>query len=103
MSKLQTNLNAIDQKQAIPGPKGEKGIQGNQGNQGNRGSKGDQGSTGRTGSRGSTGPRGQKGNKGERGYRGANPPEYLEMTRTGFDGKRCGPYIVGTNWNCIET
>ena len=31
LSKLQTNLNCIDERQAIPGPKRKTGIQGHQG------------------------------------------------------------------------
>jgi hypothetical protein len=40
MSKLQNNLNSIDERQAIPGPKGETGIQGPQGPQGDQGTQG---------------------------------------------------------------
>ena len=34
LSKLQTNLNCIDERQAIPGRLGETGIQGHQGTPG---------------------------------------------------------------------
>ena len=39
LSKLQRNLHCIDERQAVPGPKGEMGIQRHQGPQGTPGIK----------------------------------------------------------------
>ena len=94
MSKLQTNLNSIDEKQAVPGPKGDKGIQGSQGPKGEKGISGNRGITGPKGVRGATGPTGptgQKGIKGEMGKRGLHYLEGIEcpkvkVTETDYGG-----------------
>ena len=78
MSKLQTNLNSIDKRQAIPGPKGEKGIQGPQGIQGDQGIPGNRGITGPKGDKGDNGRNGSKGPKGSKGEMSKRGLHYLE-------------------------
>ena len=78
MSKLQTNLNSIDERQAIPGPKGEKGIQGPQGIKGDQGIPGNRGITGPKGDKGDNGRNGSEGPKGSKGEMGKRGLPYVE-------------------------
>jgi len=102
LSKLQTNLNSIDERQATPGPKGEKGIQGPQGPK----AKGDQGIPGMRGNEGIAGPRGAKGIAGQKGNIGSPGPkgDKGQNGRIGLRGpkgskgemgKRGLPYVEG--------
>ena len=78
LSKLQRNLHCIDERQAVPGPKGDMGIQGSQGPKGVQGISGNRGITGPKGDRGATGPTGPTGQKGIKGEMGERGLHYLE-------------------------